>query len=107
MMVRVAADGQASGLTSDIIATVSSQSRNGESAGIGFVRPDVDPAIKTALEEAVRAVELPYPYWEPGHIEISFGEKFVAHGGPSAGAAFRLLMLSTRERFDIDAQYAV
>lgn len=55
----------------------------------------------------MRAVELRYPYWEPGHIEISFGEKFVAHGGPSAGAAFGLLMLSTLEGFDIDPKCAV
>jgi hypothetical protein len=55
----------------------------------------------------VRAVSLRYPLWEPGHIDISFGEKFVSHGGPSAGTAFGLLMLSTLEGFSIDPKCAV
>jgi hypothetical protein len=84
MMVRVAEDGRASGFTSDIIATVPSKSRDSDSAGIGFFRADGDEAMKTAFEEAVRAVTLRYPYWEPGRIDVSFGEKFTAHGGPSS-----------------------
>jgi hypothetical protein len=107
MMVRVADDGQASGFTSDIIAAVAGGSRRGNTAGVGFVRTDGDEMMKTALEEAVRAVTLRYPIWEPGHIDLSFGEKFEGHGGPSAAAAFALLMLSTLEDFDIDPKCAV
>jgi hypothetical protein len=61
----------------------------------------------TALEEALRAVKLRYPLWEPGHIDLSFGEKSHKHGGPSAGTAFALLMLSTLENFDLDPKCAV
>jgi hypothetical protein len=107
MMVLVSPDGQATGLTSDIIATVPAASRREDKAGAGFARADGDPSMRTAFEEAVRAVTLRYPLWEPGRIDVSFGEKFVAHGGPSAGVAFGLLLLSTLEGFDIDPACAV
>jgi hypothetical protein len=107
MMVRVGEDGQATGATSDIIATVPGQSRGGSTAGVGFVRNDGDQMMKVALEEAVRAVTLRYPLWEPGYIDLSFGEKFEGHGGPSAAAAFATLMLSCLEGFDIDPKCAV
>jgi hypothetical protein len=107
MMVHLGDDGLATGLTSDIIATVPALSRSGKTAGVGFIRSDGDSEMKAAFEEAVRAVNLRYPFWEPGHIDISFGEKFTAHGGPSAGTAFALLMLSTLEDFDIDPRCAV
>jgi hypothetical protein len=107
MMVRIAEDGQASGVTSDIIATVPRQSRSAGKAAIGFYRADGDVTMKTAFEEAVRAVQLRYPLWEPGRIDLSFGEKFTAHGGPSAGVAFALLTLSALEGFDIDPKFAV
>lgn len=107
MMVRIAEDGQESGFTSDIIATVSPESRQSGKAGVGFVRIDGDAMMKTAFEEAVRAVKLRFPLWEPGHIDVSFGEKFDAHGGPSAGTAFALLMLSTLQGVDLDPKCAV
>lgn len=107
MMVRIAQDGQATGFTSDIIATVPEQSRKSEKAGVGFFRRDGDKSMKTALEEAVRAVTLRYPIWENGHIDLSFGEKFTSHGGPSAGTAFAVLMLSSLEGFSIDPKCAV
>jgi hypothetical protein len=107
MMVVVGADGMASGFTSDIIATVPPESRNSEKAGVGFFRVDGDETMRVAFEEAVRAVTLRYPRWEPGHIDISFGEKFNAHGGPSAGSAFALLMLSCLEGFEIDSRCAI
>jgi hypothetical protein len=107
LMVRIADDGQATGFTSDIIATVPAQSRTAKKSGIGFARVDGDTMMKTALNEAVRAVQLRYPLWEYGHIDISFGEKFNRHGGPSAGTAFGLLMLSCLEGWDIDPKCAV
>jgi hypothetical protein len=107
MVVRIADDGEETGFTTDIIAAVNAQSRKGDTAGAGFYRVDGDEAMKMAFEEAVRAVTVRYPLWEPGHIDVSFGEKARAHGGPSAGTAFALLMLSTLEGFDIDPQCAV
>jgi len=107
MMVSIADDGEAHGLTSDIIAIVPPESRRLNKSGIGFARTDGDDEMKTALDEAVRAVTLRYPIWAPGHIDISFGEKFVSHGGPSAGTAFGVLMLSVLEGFSIDPKCAV
>ncbi len=107
MMVTISDDGDESGFTSDIIASVSPSSRRSDKAGVGFARADGDDDMKTAFEESVRAVTLRYPLWQPGHIDISFGEKSVSHGGPSAGTAFAILMLSTLEGFDIDPKCAV
>jgi hypothetical protein len=107
MMVVESADGEFSGRTSDIIATVDPASRSGDSATVSLVRKDGDAMMDTALEEAVHAVNLRYPLWEPGHINISFGEKFTAHGGPSAGTAFGIVMLSILEGFPIDPKCAV
>jgi hypothetical protein len=107
MMIITAADGQMSGVTSDIIATVPPKSRKSDKAGAGFARPDGDPMMRTAFEEAIRAVTLRYPLWEPGHIDVSFGEKFTGHAGPSAGTAFGILLLSTLEGFEIDPGCAI
>lgn len=107
MMVVRGADGQASGVTSDIIATVPGDSRRGNKAAAGFYRKDGDETMRTAFDEALRAVELRYPLWEPGRIEFSFGEKFTSHAGPSAGTAFGVLMLSCLEGFDVDPKCAI
>ncbi len=107
LVVRTSDDGETTGFSTDIIANVPAQSRTGDTAGAGFYRVDGDESMKTSFEEAVRAVTLRYPLWEPGHIDFSFGEKFQGHGGPSAGTAFALLMLSSLEGFDIDPKCAV
>lgn len=107
MYVRIGDDGDQMGLTGDIIATVDGQSRGGGTASVGFYRKDGDEHMKTAFEEAARAVRMRYPYWQPGRIDISFGDKFTSHGGASAGTAFALLMLSTLEGFEIDPKCAV
>lgn len=107
MTVITGPDGQATGVTTDIIATVPPGSRSGTKAGAGFYRPDGDRTMKTSFEEALRAVTMRYPLWEPGHVDFSFGEKFTAHAGPSAGTAFALLTLSCLEGFDVDPKCAV
>ena len=107
MTVITTSEGDEYGQTSDIIATVDPDSRRSGQSGIGFYRPDGDEMMKQAFQEAVRAVRLRYPIWEPGHIDISFGEKFDSHAGPSAGTAFALLTLSTLEGFEIDPKCAV
>jgi hypothetical protein len=107
MMVLIHEDGDETGVVDDIIAVVPPESRRQNRSGVGFVLPDGDDSMKVAFNEAVRAVTLRYPVWEPGHIDISFGEKFIGHGGPSAGCAFGLLMLSTLEGFELDPKCAV
>ena len=108
MAVTVGEDGEESGETLDIIATVRPASRHGNKAGVAFVmRGDGDLMMKTALQEAVRAVQVRYPIWAPGYIDLSFGDKFDPHAGPSAGTAFALLVLSTLEDVPLDPQCAV
>jgi hypothetical protein len=107
MTVITTSEGDEYGQTSDIIATVDPESRRSDQSGIGFYRPDGDEMMKQAFQEAVRAVRMRYPIWEPGQIDISFGEKFDSHAGPSAGTAFALLALSTLEGFEIDPKCAV
>jgi hypothetical protein len=107
LMVITGDDGSATGFTQDIIATIDADSRKENVAGIRILRSDGDSTMRTALEEAVRAVRMRYPIWEPGYIDLSFGEKHNRHGGPSAGTAFALLMLSCLEGFELDAKCAV
>jgi hypothetical protein len=107
LMVITGEDGSATGFTQDIIATVDADSRKENAAGIRILRADGDSTMKTALEEAVRAVRMRYPIWEPGYIDLSFGEKHNRHGGPSAGTAFAMLMLSCLEGFELDPKCAV
>jgi hypothetical protein len=107
MTVLESSDGDATGSVRDLIAIVTPQSRRGETAGVGFVRPQNDEMMRTSFEEALRAVTLRYPLWQPGHIDISFRDKFTAVGGPSAGTAFAMLMLSILEGFKIDPGCAV
>jgi hypothetical protein len=108
MMVRVAADGSAVGLASDVIAAVpdagkEGRRRDGGARMVGRVGQD----MRTSFEEAVRAVRIRYPKWEGGEIEFSFGEKYTEHDGGSAGTAFALLLLSALEGVDLDPRCAV
>ncbi|MCL2640987.1 MAG: hypothetical protein FWD53_09100, partial [Phycisphaerales bacterium] len=108
MVVETAADGEMLGLTSDIIATVPGESRiRGGMGDVNLVQHNVDNNMRSALSEAVRAVKLRYPIWERGRIELSFGEKFIKHGGSSAGAAFAVLSLAILEGFEIDPKCAI
>jgi hypothetical protein len=102
-------DGQAVGATVDLIATVPLESRQGIKAAAGFHRNEVDEATRAEFDEALRAVELRYPIWEPGRIEFSFGgETALPRVGPSsAGTAFAVLMLSCLEGFDVDRNCAL
>ena len=107
MTIRVGDDGDTLGLTSDIIAAVSPESRKSRDGGAGFIRSKVGADMKISFEEALRAVKLRYPSWENGHIDISFGEKYEEHDGGSGGTAFGVLLLSCLEGFDIDPKCAV
>lgn len=105
MVVRVAEDGSAMGLSTDIIATVPAKSRQEEDGSAQFVRR-VGGQMQVSMEEAERAVKLRYPRWG-GNVTLSFGEKYTEHDGGSAGAAFGVLMLSTLEGIDLDPKCAV
>jgi hypothetical protein len=106
MEVMVEADGDARGSAFDIIGTVSADSRESGKAGAG-IAVNVGPEMRTCFKEAVRALQLRYPYWEPGHIDVSFEDKYVPHEGGSAGTAFGVLMLSMLEGFEVDPKFAV
>ncbi|HYE20014.1 MAG TPA: S16 family serine protease [Tepidisphaeraceae bacterium] len=106
MMVRVAADGTATGITSDVIATVPAESRRERDGGARFAARRVGEHMEVSMEEAVRAVKIRYPRWG-GEVALSFGEKYTEHDGGSAGAAFAVLLLSTLEGIDLDPKCAI
>ncbi|HUO08376.1 MAG TPA: S16 family serine protease [Phycisphaerae bacterium] len=106
LSVMVDEDGQEFGQTLDIIATIPPESRHATSSGAG-IATRVGPDMRTSFEEAVRAIELRYPYWDPAHIDISFGDKYTAKDGGSAGTAMSCLMLSLLEGFEIDPKFAI
>lgn len=73
----------------------------------GFERP-VGRSMVTSNGEAVNAVRVRYPHW-PGakKFSFSFGDKYSAKDGGSAGMAFSLLLLSLFDDIDIDPDFAV
>ena len=109
MMVRIANDGSMLGMTSDIIASVPAESRSSAVSVANLVtkQAQVGSEMKLSFDEAVRAVKMRYPRWEPGRIEFSFGEKYTPHDGGSAGTCFAVMLLSELEGFDIDKKCAV
>ncbi len=106
MAVIVSPDGDEHGSKLDIIGTVMAESRGSGSAGAG-IAVDVGPEMQTCFKEAVHAIQLRYPFWEAGHINVTFDEKYIGHEGGSAGTAFGVLMLSMLEGFDVDPKFAV
>lgn len=109
MMVIESDDGSELGVTADVIATVAAGSRQGSTFGAVFVKKqaEVGPEMTTSFDEAVRAVGMRYPKWEPGKIEFSFGDKYTPHEGGSAGTCFAVMLLSELEGFEIDPKVAV
>ncbi|MBK8097923.1 MAG: hypothetical protein IPK26_12500 [Planctomycetes bacterium] len=75
---------------------------------VEFLRPGGSD-MQISSEEAVR-------YWDqfrvdtelpPGRLRISFEEKFTTKDGPSAGAAFAVLLRSFSDPFVIDPRFAM
>jgi hypothetical protein len=60
-----------------------------------------------ALGEACRTAQQRYPHWQRRAVEISFGDKYSAKDGGSAGAAFTVLLLSLLDGFEIDPKCAM
>ncbi|HMD54976.1 MAG TPA: S16 family serine protease, partial [Phycisphaerae bacterium] len=98
-------NGDMAGQTLDIIATVSPSGNPNDPAA--FVGSAIGPEMRTSLQEAIRAIQVRYPTWGNGTIQISFGDEYSQKDGGSAGAAFALLFLSELENFDIDNQFAI
>jgi hypothetical protein len=101
LVVLTGANGMMVGDVMDIIGTVSPGPGQ-----IAFARP-IGREMGISCEEARRAAQVRYPAWEPARITISFGEKYSAKDGGSAGGAFALLFLSLLDGLAIDNNFAM
>jgi hypothetical protein len=106
LVVMVNESGLMVGEVMDIIATVSPVPGSGIGAQIAFARP-VGREMGISFEEAKRAAQVRYPFWEPARITVSFGDKYSAKDGGSAGGAFALLLLSLLDGLQIDNGFAM
>ncbi|MEI8243995.1 MAG: S16 family serine protease, partial [bacterium] len=105
LVVMVNESGLMVGEVMDIIATVSPVLSPG-AAQIAFARP-VGREMGISFEEARRAAQVRYPFWEPARITVSFGDKYSAKDGGSAGGAFALLLLSLLDGLPLDSGFAM
>lgn len=90
------------GQTVDIIATVTP----GQTDGTRFER-EVGQDMQVSLDEAVRAVQVDTPAWDGGQVRVSFGDKYSAKDGGSAGTAYAVCLRSLLEGFEIDPAFAL
>ena len=104
LVVTIGENGMMLGAVMDIIATVSPMP--GNSGQILFARP-VGREMGISMEEARRAAQVRYPFCDPARITVSFGEKYSAKDGGSAGGAFALLLLSLLDGVPIDDGFAM
>ncbi len=104
LMVQENGDGQVLGVAVDVIAQREDQRHHVSAFFVG--RQEISEEMRVSLDEAIRAVQLRYPKWGDGGIQISFGDKYSPMGGGSAGAAYAVLMLSMLEGFSIDHDFA-
>lgn len=109
MMIQRAPDGSMIGVTSAVNAAVGAGTRQGKESKAVFVtkQAKVGPQMQTSFDEAIRAVQVRYPQWEPGRIDFSFDDKYTPHDGGSAGTCFAALLLSSLEGFSVDPKCAV
>ncbi len=84
---------QRTGAVMEIIATAE-EARNRQDLGVTTSRP-VGRSMQIALEEAWRAVKVRHPGTGAGQrLVISFDNNYSSKDGPSAGAAFALVLYS-------------
>ncbi len=109
MMIQRTPDGSEIGLVSEVNAAVAAGSRQGKDAKAVFVskQAKVGPQMDASFDEAIRAVQVRYPMWEPALINFSFDERSTPHEGGSAGTCFATMLLSELEGFNIDPKCAV
>lgn len=99
-------NGIMSGSTCDMIATVTPHHVPNE-LQLTFARP-VGSQMAISRTEAMRAVEVRYPHWQGARqVTFSFGDKYTAKDGGSAGTAFSLLFLSLLDGIELDQDLAV
>lgn len=103
LVVMEGEDGNWHGQVLDIIATAAMERRTRNPVQI---TEKVGPQMKTSLDEAYRLFRIRHPQAKQS-IDISFGDKFSAKDGPSAGGAFSLLMLSAVGDFEINPDAAM
>lgn len=106
LLVLTTAAGMHVGTACDIIMTVQ---RNNLPNRITwtFARP-VGKQMIISRDEALRAVQVRYPYLAGGYtVTTSFGDKYTAKDGGSAGTAFSLLFLSLLDNIQLDPAFAV
>lgn len=67
----------------------------------------VGPDMRVSFDEAIRLVQLRKAGAASRPLEVSFGDKYTAKDGGSAGAAFALLILSAAGGVDIASDIAI
>ncbi|HVT79239.1 MAG TPA: S16 family serine protease [Phycisphaerae bacterium] len=109
MMIQQGPDGSEYGVVSAVNAAVAAGTRTtGEGKAVFITKQaKVGPEMQTSFDEAVRAVQVRYPTWEPGRIDFSFDDKYTPHEGGSAGTCFATLLLSELEGFNVDLKCAI
>lgn len=99
-------NGEETGGVMEILVTAD-EARTRQQVGIA-VAQEIGASMKTALDEALRAVKLRHPgFGERQHFTLSFGEKYGAKDGPSAGAAFTLLLYSLYDPLKLAGDCAI
>jgi hypothetical protein len=107
LVVMMGENGLMVGEVMDIIGTVSPLNAVTPAQGqLVFARP-VGREMGISCEEARRAAQVRYPFWEPARITVSFGDKYSAKDGGSAGGAFALLLLSLLDGIAVDNSFAM
>lgn len=99
-------NGEETGGVLEILVTAD-EAQTRQQVGIS-VAQEIGASMKTALDEAVRAVKLRHPsFGEREHFTLSFGEKYGAKDGPSAGAAFTLVLYSLYDPLKLAGDCAI
>ncbi len=99
-------NGEETGGVLEILVTAD-EAHTRQQVGIN-VAQEIGASMQTALNEAVRAVKLRHPgFGEREHFTLSFGEKYGAKDGPSAGAAFTLVLYSLYDPLKLAGDCAI
>jgi hypothetical protein len=106
LVVMTSAGSAEVGAISRIVVTY--RASGSQALGVKLLREGADKT-QVSMEEAIRYWErirkgLPLP---GGTLEISFEDKFTKKDGPSAGAAFAVLLRSFSDPFQIDPGFAM
>ncbi|MGD0461229.1 MAG: S16 family serine protease [Tepidisphaeraceae bacterium] len=106
LYVREQDNGDALGLASDLILTVTPGLPKDNSIPVKFTSP-VGSQMYLVLDDVARAINAKHPGIVARKLEFSFEDKYTPKDGGSIGAALGTLMLSVIEGFDVDPQFAI